>query len=87
MIEKGDAVEIRGKFKTVVDFLSKADKETLRILASFFQGEAKGTIDAKKFNRKMLVSNLYKGAVEVELGKNFVWEEKEVYFRKCTNDS
>ena len=86
MIEKGDVVEVTGKLKQVVDFLKTADKETLRILASFFEGEAKGTVDAKKFKGAIMVTNVYKGAIEVALSKGYVWEDKEDYFKKVYNN-
>ena len=86
MIEKGDAVKVTGPLKKVVDFLATADKETLRLLASFFDGEAKGVTDAKKFKKTLLVSNIYKGAVEVALSKGYVWEEKEIYFKKVHHE-
>jgi hypothetical protein len=48
LLTKGDVVKARGRLKTVVDFLATADKETIRILASFFEGDAKGPADAKR---------------------------------------
>lgn len=84
MFEKGDAVQAIGKLKKVVDFLADADKETLRILASFFDGDAKGPTDAKRFKKPLLVKKVYEKdqTVEVEVSKTFVWEDKLEYFEK-----
>ncbi len=84
MFEKGDAVQAIGKLKKVIDFLSDADKETLRILASFFSEDAKGSTDAKRFKKPVLVRKVYSKdqTVEVEVSKTFVWEEKMEYFEK-----
>src|SRR3972149_3555538 len=84
MFEKGDAVRAIGKLKKVVDFLADADKETLRILASFFSDDAKGSTDAKRFKKPVLVKKVYPKdqTVEVEVSKTFVWEEKMEYFEK-----
>lgn len=84
MLEKGDVVQACGKLKKVIDFLAGADKETLRLLASFFEGDAKGSSDAKSLNRPVIVKKVYPKdeTVEVELTKTFVWEEKLEYFEK-----
>ena len=84
MIEKGDAVVTTGKLQKVVDFLADADKETLRILASFFQGDAKGATDAKRLKKPCSVVGVYpkEFVLAVELTKGYVWEEKEEYFTK-----
>ena len=84
MLEKGDVVQACGKLKKVIDFLAGADKETLRLLASFFEGDAKGSSDAKSLNGPVIVKKVYPKdeTVEVELTKTFVWEEKLEYFEK-----
>ena len=79
-VEKGDVVVVKGKLKDVVDFLAKADKETMRILASFFQDEAKGTTDAKRLTKPMPITNVYKDSIEVKISSQYVWEEKPDYF-------
>lgn len=85
--QKGDVVQVCGKLKKVVDFLAESDKETIRLLASFFTGEAKGSVDAKRLKKPSIVSNIYdKGlTLEVEMTKNFLWEEKAEYFEKAEN--
>lgn len=88
MLEKGDAVRACGKLKRVVDFLEKCDKEDLRLLSSFFEGEAKGPADAKNLRRPLIVKKVYarEEVVEVELTKTFVWEEKLKYFQKVDGE-
>lgn len=89
MFEKGDAVQACGKLKKVVDFLAGADKETLRLLASFFQDDAKGPTDAKRLQKPVLVKKIYEKdmTVEVELSKTYVWEEKLEYFEEVGEDA
>lgn len=88
MIEKGDAVRPVGKLKKVIDFLAEADKETLRLLASFFDGEANGPSDAKRFKKPLLVKKVFERdqTVEIEVSKTFVWEEKIEYFEKVDGE-
>jgi hypothetical protein len=88
MVEAGDAVQAVGKLKKVVDFLSGCDKEDLRILASFFEGDAKGPIDAKRFKKPVLVKKVYEKSqtIEVEVSKTFVWEDKDIYFEKVVEE-
>ncbi len=78
--EEGEEVVVIGRLKKVVDFLATADKETIRILASFFQGDAKGTTDAKKLSKTLKISKVYLKSLEVVMQKGFVWEEKQDYF-------
>jgi len=80
MYEEGDKVVPIGRLKKVVDFLSSSDKETIRILASFFQGDAKGTVDARRLKKACRIKKVYPKHLEVELQKNYVWEEKQEYF-------
>lgn len=84
MFQKGDVVQPCGKLKKVVDFLASADKETLRLLSSFFTGEAKGPVDAKRMQKPLVIKNIYPKdlTIEVELTKNYLWEEREEYFDK-----
>jgi hypothetical protein len=88
MLTKGDAVRPRGRLKKVVDFLSDADKETIRILASFFEGEAKGVTDAKKLKKPVLINKFYDNGsvVEVQISKDYVWDEKLEYWEKVEED-
>lgn len=90
MIQTGDVVEVQGQLKKVVDFLATADKETLRLLSSFFQDEASGISDAKKLRKPCRVKTVYKAqgntTIEVELSKDYLWEEKDEYFRKVDLD-
>lgn len=85
--QKGDVVQPIGRLKKVVDFLADADKETIRLLASFFTGEAKGAADAKRLKKPCMVTNTYDGGLttEVEMTKNFLWEERSEYFEKVEN--
>jgi len=89
MFEAGDAVQARGKLKKVADFLADADKETIRILASFFEGDAKGPVDAKRFKKPLLVKKVYERdqTVEVEVSKTFIWEDKIEYFEKVVEET
>lgn len=84
MLEKGDAVIPVGKLKKVVDFLADADKETLRILSSFFEGDAKGATDAKRLKKPCIVAGVYpkEFLIGVEITKGYIWEEKEEYWTK-----
>lgn len=84
MFHKDDVVQPCGKLKKVVDFLASADKETLRLLSSFFTGEAKGPTDAKRMQKPLVIKNVYLKdlTIEVELTKNYLWEERESYFEK-----
>ena len=84
MLMKGDVVRVRGRLKTVVDFLAAADKETIRILSSFFEGDAKGPADAKRLTKPVHINKFYdNGAeVEVQLSKNYVWSDRLEYFQK-----
>lgn len=94
MLKKGDVVVVCGRLKTVVDFLSNADKETLRILSSFFEDDASGPADAKKLKKPLTVKNVYSKdmTIEVQISKTALWEEREEYFNKmdvpaeATND-
>jgi hypothetical protein len=88
VLTKGDVVKARGRLKVVVDFLATADKETIRILASFFEGEAKGPADAKRLLKPVPINKFYdQGAVvEVQLSKNYVWDEKLEYWEKVEED-
>jgi hypothetical protein len=88
LLTKGDVVKARGRLKTVVDFLATADKETIRILASFFEGDAKGPADAKRLTKPVLINKFYdSGAVvEVQLSKNYVWDEKLEYWEKVEEE-
>lgn len=88
MLTKGDVVKARGRLKTVVDFLATADKETIRILASFFEGDAKGPADAKRLTKPVAINKFYdQGAiVEVQLSKNYVWDEKLEYWEKVEEE-
>ena len=83
-LQKGDVVVAVGKLKKVVDFLAEADKETLRLLASFFEGDASAIADAKKLKKPVEVKNIYRNDMTVEVGvsKTAVWEEREEYFSK-----
>lgn len=85
-VEKGDAVVVTGALKKVVDFLSTASKEDIRILSSFFTEGASGTADAKKLQKPLKVTNYYQreDTIEVALGKTAYWEEKGEYFSKVT---
>ena len=87
VFQKGDVVQVCGRLKKVVEFLADADKETIRLLASFFAGEAKGSVDAKRLKKPCHVTGIYdKGmSIEVEMSKNFLWEEKAEYFQKVEN--
>lgn len=86
-IDKETYVEPIGQLKKVVDFLASADKETIRILSSFFAGEAKGTTDAKKFQKPLKVVNVYKDTIEVEVNKNYLWEEKTDLFKPAKENT
>ena len=88
MLTKGDVVRARGRLKKVVDFLAEADKETIRILASFFEGDAKGPTDAKRLTKPVPINKFYdQGAVvEVQLSKNYVWDEKLEYWEKVEEE-
>ena len=85
-VSKDDVVAISGSLKKVCEFLSKATKEDLRVLSSFFVGDAKGPVDARRLLKPLHVTNVYarEGTIEVELTKNEVWEEKSEYFQKLT---
>jgi len=82
MFEEGDMVVPVSKLKKVVDFLASSDKETIRILASFFEEDARGTLDAKKLKKPCRVNKVYKDSLEVEMQKNYVWEESQEYFER-----
>jgi tRNA U55 pseudouridine synthase TruB len=83
-LQKGDVVVAVGRLKKVVDFLASADKETIRLLISFFEGDASGPTDAKKLAKPVEVKNVYHKEMTVEVGvsKTAVWEEREEYFAK-----
>lgn len=85
----GDPVTPKGKLKKVVDFLATADKETLRILSSFFDGEdADAIADAKKLQKTRPVTNVYKDTLEVSLLRNeYFFEEKKEYWEKDGGES
>lgn len=80
MIE-GDMVVPCGRLETVVNFLASADKETIRLLASFFTEDARGTADAKRLKKPCLVVKVHKDSLEVKLSKGYIWEEKYDYFK------
>jgi len=84
----GDKVKPRGKFKKVIDFLASADKETLRLLASFFEEGCDPIADAGRLQKPHIVSKIYKDTLDVSLnrGEN-VWEEKICYFELSKENS
>lgn len=84
MLQKGDAVVVRGKLKKIVEFVAGLDKEELRLLASFFEDEAKGPADAKRLLKPVLITKFYDQGteVEVQLSKNYVWSERISYWEK-----
>jgi hypothetical protein len=88
LLTKGDVVRARGRLKKVAEFLSDADKETIRILASFFENDAKGPADAKRLLKPVPITKFYdQGAVvEVQLSKNYVWDEKLEYWEKVEEE-
>lgn len=84
--KKGDVVVTAGALKEVVDFLDKADAETLRVLRTFLQG---GTPveDAKLLTVPRKVNKVYKDTLEVSLSKVYVWEESIDYFVRAPDET
>lgn len=85
-LKKGDIVVPIGTLKEVVDFLSKADAETLRLLRSFLSA---GTPieDAKLLKSPRKVNKVYKDSLEVSLSKDYVWEEQHIYFVRAPDET
>jgi len=88
MLQKGDVVRARGKLKKIADFVASLDKEDLRILASFFEGDAKGPADAKKLKKPLVINNFYNAGAEIEvrLSKEDLWSDKLEYWEKVEGD-
>lgn len=86
--EVGDVVRPRGKFKKVIDFLAGADKESLRLLGTFFEGEKPDPIgDAKKLQKPKKVNKVYRDTLEVAIARGeFVWEEKMDLWEKVKEE-
>ena len=80
-------VKPRGKFKKVVDFLAGADKETLRLLGTFFEGEKPDPVgDAKKLQKPKRINKVYRDTLEVAISRGeFLWEEKQEYWEKVVD--
>jgi len=84
-LKKGDVVVPIGTLKEVVDFLAKADAETLRLLRSFLSAGAP-VEDAKLLTSPRKVSKVYKDTLEVSLSKEYVWEENLDYFVRAPDE-
>jgi len=84
----GDSVKPAGKFKKVVDFLAGADKETLGIFRTFFEGEDSDPIaDAKRLQKAHQVVAIHRETIEVALQRGeYIWEEKTKYFERVQNE-
>jgi len=84
-LKKGDVVVPIGTLKDVVDFLAKADAETLRLLRSFLSAGSP-VEDAKLLTSPRKVNKVYKDSLEVTLSKEYVWEEGIDYFVRVPDE-